>query len=159
MFHSSGDFWWYDTNGKMLQTAYAAAGIALGFSGIVVLFSSRSVVLTLISIFTIGYVLIASTALLVASGWALGFLESICFAILIGISCDFMIHFGHAYAHLPGHIYPATNEPRMLSFAWPPVCWRLPSRLFALLSLCSLLSFPSFYSSPRFYSTPSFKSR
>ncbi len=29
-------------------------------------------------------------------------LESICFAILIGISCDFVIHFGHAYNHLPG---------------------------------------------------------
>ena len=30
-------------------------------------------------------------------------LESICFAILIGISCDFVIHFGHAYNYLPGN--------------------------------------------------------
>ena len=29
-------------------------------------------------------------------------LESILFAILIGISCDFIIHFAHAYAVLPG---------------------------------------------------------
>lgn len=29
-------------------------------------------------------------------------LESVCFAILIGVSCDFVIHFGHAYSHLPG---------------------------------------------------------
>jgi len=29
-------------------------------------------------------------------------LESICFAILIGLSCDFVIHFSHAYASLPG---------------------------------------------------------
>ena len=29
-------------------------------------------------------------------------LESICLAILIGISCDFVIHFGHAYASLEG---------------------------------------------------------
>jgi predicted RND superfamily exporter protein len=29
-------------------------------------------------------------------------LESICFSILIGISCDFVIHFGHAYSILPG---------------------------------------------------------
>lgn len=29
-------------------------------------------------------------------------LESICFAILIGISCDFVIHFGHAYTSQPG---------------------------------------------------------
>jgi predicted RND superfamily exporter protein len=29
-------------------------------------------------------------------------LEAICFSILIGISCDFVIHFTHAYASLPG---------------------------------------------------------
>lgn len=29
-------------------------------------------------------------------------LESVCFAILIGVSCDFVIHFGHAYSSLPG---------------------------------------------------------
>jgi 5-methyltetrahydrofolate--homocysteine methyltransferase len=102
VFHSSGDFAWYDTNGSMLQTAYGSAAIALAFSSLVVLISSRSVVLTLFSLVTIGYVLTATTALLVAIGWTLGFLESICFAILIGISCDFVIHFGHAYASLPG---------------------------------------------------------
>lgn len=31
-------------------------------------------------------------------------LEAICFAILIGISCDFVIHFSHSYAALPGMI-------------------------------------------------------
>jgi predicted RND superfamily exporter protein len=88
----------------MLQTAFQAAGIALAFSGVVVLVSSRSIILTLFSLLTIGYVLTATTALLVASGWTLGFLESICFAILIGISCDFVIHFGHAYAFQPGKV-------------------------------------------------------
>jgi len=29
-------------------------------------------------------------------------LESVCFAILIGVSCDFVIHFSHAYSSLPG---------------------------------------------------------
>jgi len=29
-------------------------------------------------------------------------LESVCFAILIGISCDFVIHFSHSYASLKG---------------------------------------------------------
>lgn len=38
------------------------------------------------------------TATLVAIGWTLGFLESICLAILIGVSVDFCIHFAHAYA-------------------------------------------------------------
>lgn len=97
-YFSSFDFWWYDTNGQMLQTAYSAAGIALGCSAAVILFSSQSVVLTLFCTFTIGYVLTSVTATLVAMGWTLGFLEAICFAILIGVSVDFVIHLGHAYS-------------------------------------------------------------
>ena len=104
MFHSSFDFWWYDTNGSMLQAAYGSAGLSLGFSGLVVLLSSRSFVLTLFSVGTIGFILTSTTAILVASGWSLGFLESVCFAILIGISCDFVLHLGHAYCTLPGSV-------------------------------------------------------
>ena len=69
-----------------------------------ILFSSRSFVLTVFSITTIGYVLTSVTAALVALGWTLGFLESICFAILIGVSVDFVIHFGYAYAKKPGDV-------------------------------------------------------
>lgn len=102
VFHTSGAFWWYDTNISMLETAIGAAAIAITFSAIVVLFSSRSPSLTLFSAMCIIYVLSATTASLVGFGWELGFLESVCFAILIGISCDFVIHFGHAYNHLEG---------------------------------------------------------
>jgi 5-methyltetrahydrofolate--homocysteine methyltransferase len=103
-FHVSGQWWWYDTNGQMLKTAIGSAAIALGFSGVVVLFASRSPVLTVFSAVSILYVLAATTSSLVAAGWSLGFLESICFAILIGISCDFVIHFGHAYIKFGGDI-------------------------------------------------------
>jgi hypothetical protein len=100
--YSSFDFWWYDTNGQMLSTAYGAAGIALGAAAAVILFSSRSFTLTFFAVLTIGYVLTAVTATLVGFGWTLGFLESICFAILIGVSVDFVIHFTHSYAHFKG---------------------------------------------------------
>jgi len=103
-FHVSGQWWWYDTNGQMLKTAIGSAAIALGFSGVVVLFASRSPVLTVFSAISILYVLAATTSSLVAAGWSLGFLESICFAILIGISCDFVIHFGHAYIKFDGDV-------------------------------------------------------
>lgn len=97
-FFSSFDFWWYDTNGQMLAAAYSSAGIALGCAAAVILFSSQSFVLTFFCTLTIGYVLTSVTATLVAMGWTLGFLESICFAILIGVSVDFVIHLGHAYS-------------------------------------------------------------
>jgi len=101
-YFTSFDFWFYDTNEQMLQTAYAGAGIALSCAAIVILLSSRSLILTLFCTMTIGYVLTSVTAILVGLGWTLGFLESICFAILIGVSVDFVIHLAHAYTHLPG---------------------------------------------------------
>jgi multidrug efflux pump subunit AcrB len=101
-YFSSEDFWWYDTNGQMLQSAYSSAGIALiGAAGIIFL-SSRSLVMTFFATLSIGYVLASVTATLVAMGWTLGFLEAINFSILIGVSVDFVIHFSHAYASLPG---------------------------------------------------------
>ncbi|KAG7341385.1 Patched family protein [Nitzschia inconspicua] len=103
-FSSSFDFWWYDTNGQMLSTAYSAAAIALSASAAVILLSSRSIILTFFSTLTIGFVLTSVTAVLVAIGWTLGFLESICFAILIGVSVDFVIHLAHAYGHKRGEI-------------------------------------------------------
>jgi hypothetical protein len=108
-FFSSEDFWWYDTNGQMLSTAYSSAGIALAAAAAVLLLSSRSFVLTFFATLTIGYVLVSVTAMLVGIGWTLGFLESICFAILIGVSVDFVMHFSHAYAALPGD---ASREKR-----------------------------------------------
>jgi len=102
--HVSSMWWWLDTNQQMLSTAVGAALIAIAFSGVVVLFSSRSLVLTLFSGVCITYVLAATTASLVSLGWELGFLESVCFAILVGISCDFVIHFGHAYIHFKGDV-------------------------------------------------------
>lgn len=101
---TSSIFWWYDTNQQMVKTAVGAVAIALGFSAAVVLFSSRSLILTLFTFACILYVLAATTASLVGLGWELGFLESICFAIMVGISCDFVIHFGHAYIHEPGSV-------------------------------------------------------
>merc|ERR1711935_563486 len=82
------------------------AGISLAASACVVLLSSRSVVLTVFTTGTIFYILVTVTALLTAFGWTLGFLESICFSILIGVSVDFVIHFTHAYVHHKG------NKPR-----------------------------------------------
>jgi 5-methyltetrahydrofolate--homocysteine methyltransferase len=102
-YFTSFDFWWYDTNGQMLRTAYTAAVIALGCAAVVILLTSRSVILTLFSTLTIGYVLTSVTATLVAMDWTLGFLEAICFAILIGVSVDFVIHFTHSYSSLPGN--------------------------------------------------------
>jgi 5-methyltetrahydrofolate--homocysteine methyltransferase len=103
-FTSSIDFWWYDTTLWMVETAKGSAGIAIGAAAVVIFVSSRSIAMTLFSVVSVGYILTSVAALMFAAGWTLGFLESICFAILIGISVDFVIHFSHAYTVLPGDI-------------------------------------------------------
>ena len=128
-----------------LFTSVTSAAIAMGAAAAVILFSSRSFVLTLFATVTVGYVLTSVTALLVAAGWTLGFLESILFAILIGISCDFVvrrsklrlsirgfeaiftyyflvddqIHFSHAYASLQGHA-PRNERTRFALISMGP---------------------------------------
>jgi len=72
MYFTSADYWWYDTNGTMLRTAYVSAGIAIALAAAVILISSRSIVLTLFSTYCIAYVLASATAGLVALGWTLG---------------------------------------------------------------------------------------
>lgn len=95
-------FHWHDTNGSIQKTAYQGAGISLAASAGVTLLSSRSVTLTIFTTITILYILVSVTSFLTAFGWTLGFLEAICFSILIGVSVDFVIHFTHAYVHYKG---------------------------------------------------------
>lgn len=72
VYFSSDDFWWYDTNGGMLRTAYGAAGIAVGAAAAVVLFSSRSFVISVFCLVTIFFILASVTAIIVGLGWDLG---------------------------------------------------------------------------------------
>jgi hypothetical protein len=102
-FFTSLTFHWHDTNGETQKSAYSGAGISLAASSGVIFLSSQSVVLTVFTTATILFILVSVTSLLTAFGWTLGFLECICFSILIGVSVDFVIHFVHAYVHHKGN--------------------------------------------------------
>lgn len=101
-FHTSGLWWWNDTYRSMMQTGISSLYIAISFAFVVTFVSSRSVVCSAVSSLSIFFILVASTATLVGLGWELGFLEWICFAILVGISADFVIHFSHSYTRVHG---------------------------------------------------------
>ena len=131
--------------------------VALVCAAVVIFISSRSFVLTIFAAVSIIYVLVAATACLVGLGWELGFLESILFAILIGISCDFVIHTGHAYKMYPGdvnrhyrshfaltHMGPSILAAAFTTFAAAVVMVSIFSGIFFVLivliaNLCSLL--------------------
>jgi protein dispatched 1 len=103
-FLSSEDFWWYDTNTQMISSVYSAATTTLMGAAVALLCATRSFSLTLLGTLTIVYVLTTVTAICAAMGWTLGFLEAICFVILFGASCDFVIHFSYSYASQKGDV-------------------------------------------------------
>ena len=72
-YFSSEDYWWYDTNTAMFNTAVGSTAIALVAAAVVILVSSRSFTMTLFSVISVAYVLASVTAMMVAAGWELGF--------------------------------------------------------------------------------------
>ena len=96
-YQTSEAWWWMDTIDNMQMGAYSAAGITLLLAAVVILLGTGNAVVTLYSVIAIAVILAATVACVVGMGWTLGFLEGICFSILIGLSVDFIIHIGHGY--------------------------------------------------------------
>ena len=92
-----------DTVKQMQSGAYIAAGTTLGIASVTMMISTQNVIVTLYAIFSILTILVTTIAGVVSMGWTLGFLEGICFVILIGLSVDYVVHIGHAYAHAARH--------------------------------------------------------
>ena len=86
-----------DTFSNSLSLAYTSALIAIACAATMIFITSQSISVTIFAAVSVGYVLVASTASLVALGWQLGMFESVLFGILIGVGSDFVLHFGHAY--------------------------------------------------------------
>lgn len=120
-FQVSHDFWMYDTMDNMRQSIWKSALIALACASAMILLSSHSVRIVVFAAISIVYVLVASSACLVGLGWTLGIFESILFALLIGIGCDFVLHFGHAYTMFPGIVSKEHRTRRALLHMGPSV--------------------------------------
>lgn len=102
-FQTSAAWAWMDTVKQMQSGAYIAAGTTLGIASVTMMISTQNVIVTLYAIFSILTILVTTIAGVVSMGWTLGFLEGICFVILIGLSVDYVVHIGHAYAHAARH--------------------------------------------------------
>jgi len=120
-FQVSHDFWGYDTLDTMRQSTWKSAFLALACASAMILLTSHSVLIMIFAAISIAYVLVASSACLVGLGWTLGLFESILFSLLIGIGCDFVLHFGHAYTMFPGVVSKEQRTRRALFHMGPSV--------------------------------------
>ena len=102
-FQTSEAWAWMDTVAQMRDGAYIAAGTTLAIAAVTTMISTQNVIITLYSLLCILTILVVTVAGVVSMGWNLGFLEGICLVILIGLSVDYVVHIGHAYAHAARH--------------------------------------------------------
>jgi len=101
-FFNTMDFAVYDTMSDLVSSATNSGLIALACASAMILLTSRSASMMLFSAISIAYVLLAASACVIGLGWKLGIFESVLFGVLIGVGCDFVLHFSHTYTMLPG---------------------------------------------------------
>merc|ERR1711985_205236 len=90
--------------GMHTQTVFARSAITGMITGsvlafVVVLLTTKQILVALASLVTIAGVLASVLGAMVALGWELGTIESICLTILAGFSVDYVVHLAHAFVH------------------------------------------------------------
>merc|ERR1712193_108858 len=100
-FHvAANSMWvWMHTQTVFVSSALTGmmTGAALAF--VVVLLATQQILVAFASVFTILGVLASVLGAMVALGWELGTIESVCLTILAGFSVDYVVHLAHAFVH------------------------------------------------------------
>eukprot|EP01130_Rhizamoeba_saxonica_P010978 TRINITY_DN4537_c0_g2_i1.p1 TRINITY_DN4537_c0_g2~~TRINITY_DN4537_c0_g2_i1.p1 ORF type:complete len:697 (-),score=106.86 TRINITY_DN4537_c0_g2_i1:28-2076(-) len=86
-----------ETESELVRAAIYGIFFSLVFVFIVLLISTYDIVITIYAIFSIGGVVLSILSLMVLFEWKLGLIESICAAILAGLSVDYIVHLAVAY--------------------------------------------------------------
>jgi predicted RND superfamily exporter protein len=63
--------------------------------------TTRSPILTVLSMLTIGSIVCCIVGTLVLDGWQLNIMESVIISVAVGMSVDFVAHYSHTYLHAP----------------------------------------------------------
>ncbi len=90
-------FEFYDLQRALASGTYSAIGVSMAAAFIVMLITSRSVLITVYAIFTIFLTISVTFGSLVLLGWELNIAESVTLTLAPGLSIDFCIHYGMAY--------------------------------------------------------------
>jgi hypothetical protein len=129
-----------------LQTAcWRAGSLSLVIAFGVLMASTRNLAVSLLATGAIATILFWTVGIVVAMGWQLGIMESMDIAILIGISCDFVVHFSHSYCVCPRDGRQERMTHALHTMGISVVAAALTTFLAsAVLSLCTLTFFDKF---------------
>lgn len=82
-----------------LNSAISGIIMAIGFAFVILLISTRNVLLSLMAISCVTIVIVSVVALMVFQGWELGIPESIAVVVMIGLAVDYVVHLAADYKH------------------------------------------------------------
>merc|ERR1711907_235464 len=100
-FHVAANSMWVWMHTQTVFVSSALTGMITGtvLAFVVVLFATQQILVAFASVLTILGVLVSVLGSMVALGWELGTIESICLTILAGFSVDYVVHLAHAYVN------------------------------------------------------------
>merc|ERR1711977_393785 len=100
-FHVAANSMWVWMHTQTVFVSSALTGMITGtvLAFVVVLFATQQILVAFASVLTILGVLVSVLGSMVALGWELGTIESICLTILAGFSVDYVVHLAHAFVH------------------------------------------------------------
>merc|ERR1711959_506218 len=100
-FHVAANSMWVWMHTQTVFVSSAVAGVITGaaLAFVVVLLATQQILVAFASVFTIVGILTSVLGSMVALGWELGTIESICLTILAGFSVDYVVHLAHAFVH------------------------------------------------------------
>ena len=87
----------YDLQRALASGTYSAIAVSMAAAFIVMLITSRNVLITVYAIFTIFLTISVTSGTLVLLGWKLNVVESVTLTLAVGLSIDFCIHYGMGY--------------------------------------------------------------
>ena len=87
----------YDLQRALAFGTYAAIGVSMAASFIVMFVTSLNIIITCYAIFTIFLTISVCAGILVLLGWELNIIESVTLTMSVGLSIDFCIHYGMGY--------------------------------------------------------------
>ena len=95
------DLQFYDLQRNLATGTQVSLGISVAIAFAVVLLTTWNLLISLLTIISIGFVMSTSTGTLVLAGWRLNIMESLIFSVAVGLAVDFTLHYGVAYRCAP----------------------------------------------------------
>ncbi|XP_072163988.1 protein dispatched homolog 1-like [Diadema setosum] len=90
--------------------AINSSGYSILIAAVVVLFTTRNLVIVALVVLSIGGAVATTVASLVFAGWELNVFEASMLALIVGLSVDFTLHYGVAYLRASGVGRSARSE-------------------------------------------------